>query len=563
MTGTLYTDWGRSGIDWDKPPHESCSVCLLGLGDILETEFGLPNLGCHHDRLKRAGGSPSVHSWGAAKDNGTTTGTINRAKLERALEFLLWVAPFTGIQQIHDYNGDRIWKNNRDPALHPDGWKKQHGQGTGMGTNWATYLHAEVNLPNFGVRHDWPKLVAEWKQGGSVEDPRSLDLIDISRYNKVSDWAAIPPVPIVQQAMIVNGVTIPTVDPTFHERMPRIMEHHTLYGAYLPLVGDMPGQIEMFVDLLAAHWRRGGFAQFDIEKFKGHVLVSPDQVDHAVAVFQQRYGADRLIFYVNPYTDRALYTELRARHPAIPIWMPGYRDDESAKLAEFKPAVWQWTAEGRPPGFSNDTDLNAILDNDAFTRITGLNAPIQPKPIGATTVKSATVLHRSVRIFNQGMQNHKPGTTFGAEYRIAPAPGTPKDAVGVMLGVTIANPTHTGHITVWSGEGDAPDDSSTVNYHKGGLANGATTVMLDRGGLSFRLTGDPAGSAQVIIDQLGHLVPLTESGVGPPGPKGATGARGLPGPMGPMGPTGPKGDTGPKGAPGPSGYDQFKKDVCG
>jgi hypothetical protein len=167
-----FTDWQNSALNWDAPPFESCSPNLIELGKFLNATFPVPgvvqDLGCHGDRPVREGIKPSSHSFGAARDWRYGKEVIvvpadtGRHTCAIVLAFVLSIAEEAGIQSIHDYWADRIWRNNRDINYYPDGWKKQNGAGSGMGEAWANYLHFEVNLSHFSLKYDYFAAYQRW-----------------------------------------------------------------------------------------------------------------------------------------------------------------------------------------------------------------------------------------------------------------------------------------------------------------------------------------------------------------------------------------------------------------
>lgn len=118
----------------------------------------------------RGGTRPSAHNKGAALDiryytsppAGSSRSFIDtevRPAVLAELDILIENADRLGIQAIHDYYGDRIWRNNRDENEYPTGWKSQGGRGSGMGETWATYVHVEVNDSKWSDDTPWDQII--------------------------------------------------------------------------------------------------------------------------------------------------------------------------------------------------------------------------------------------------------------------------------------------------------------------------------------------------------------------------------------------------------------------
>lgn len=169
---TTFHNWSTSGLDWRKPPYESCSPNLSALNAYLMS-IGGQHLGCHGNRDIRGGGAVSAHAYGAAFDwryEATTNGGKNLGRqwaLDRLFPWLIDYSAELGIDAIHDYVGDRIWRSGRTGRTsdaHGSWWKKQYGSGSGMGQAWATYVHIETTKAAFG--------------NGTPIDKRGIPLID-------------------------------------------------------------------------------------------------------------------------------------------------------------------------------------------------------------------------------------------------------------------------------------------------------------------------------------------------------------------------------------------------
>jgi hypothetical protein len=153
---TQFFNWSSSGLNYDAPPYEACSPNLTQLLTYLVTRWGGYTLGCHHDRTIRDGTSISAHAYGAALDwrytpVGEGQKDINRAMIVQVI--LPWLIDHSAelhLDAIHDYYGSRIWRAGRTPNIgdaHSLWWKPNDG--SGMGDEWATYLHLETHRQGF------------------------------------------------------------------------------------------------------------------------------------------------------------------------------------------------------------------------------------------------------------------------------------------------------------------------------------------------------------------------------------------------------------------------------
>ena len=148
----------------------------------------------------------------------------------------------------------------------------------------------------------------------------------------------------------------------------------------------------------------------------------------------------------------------------------------------------------------------------------------------------------------------------------------PNGATGVLLNVTVVNPTADGFLSVRPASAPGLPTTSNLNFKAGDIVPNAVTVQLPTSGTDqgkIEITYDAFGNAgpktEVMVDVVGYLLvggagtpgPVGPAGpAGPVGATGATGATGVSGPAGPIGATGasgPIGPQGPAGAAGPSG----------
>lgn len=142
MEYTFTTPWNWQADSYaNYPTKTKCSPTLVELNAWLLATFGGQDLGCYGQRNIRGGGSPSSHGFGAGRDwrysnVGSGRTEVGRAKAVEVMEFVIANAKRLGVQQIHDYFGDRIWKIGR-------GWR--FADGPAFGEKWALYVHFEVH----------------------------------------------------------------------------------------------------------------------------------------------------------------------------------------------------------------------------------------------------------------------------------------------------------------------------------------------------------------------------------------------------------------------------------
>ena len=132
----------------------------------------------------------------------------------------------------------------------------------------------------------------------------------------------------------------------------------------------------------------------------------------------------------------------------------------------------------------------------------------------------------------------------------------PGDANGLVMNVTVVNPTGGSFLTVWPTNLSRPL-SSNLNWisGQGPTPNQVTSALSPSGSISIF---NNTGTVDVIVDITGYITAKDTNSVfytkteidalvgSTPGPTG---------PSGPSGPVGPVGPTGPAGQPGVSGYE--------
>ena len=117
----------------DKTP-----VGMATLLRYLTTRWGGSSLGilAKPAREMRSGTMPSMHNWGMAVDWAWKPGG-GRTAGDEAIAFLIAHANDLSIQAVHDYEATTYWKSYA-------GWRPGTvSTTTGMGQDWATFLHIE------------------------------------------------------------------------------------------------------------------------------------------------------------------------------------------------------------------------------------------------------------------------------------------------------------------------------------------------------------------------------------------------------------------------------------
>lgn len=110
--------------------------------------YGGQNLGYSpNPRSIREGTSRSTHTWGALDWRYQDPGPGRDLIFSEFVPILIDWSLELGIDAIHDYFGDRIWRppGTSGRPENSDGWKDQNGAGAGMGELWATYIHVELH----------------------------------------------------------------------------------------------------------------------------------------------------------------------------------------------------------------------------------------------------------------------------------------------------------------------------------------------------------------------------------------------------------------------------------
>ncbi len=120
----------------------------------------------------------------------------------------------------------------------------------------------------------------------------------------------------------------------------------------------------------------------------------------------------------------------------------------------------------------------------------------------------------------------------------------PSGATGVMLNVTVVNPSADGFVSVRPATATGAPTTSSLNFTAGDIVPNAVTVQLPT-------SGSDNGKIEITYDAFGAVGPTTDILVDVVGYL----QEGAAGPKGDTGPKGDKGDTGPQGPPGAAAVD--------
>lgn len=184
-------------FDWQSQPYSlarsgqynALSPHLQQFMGWLMKSYGGTNLGGHVDRPVRGGSSPSSHAFGAATDWGYS----DRSKADAAINYVVANAQRLGIQAIHDYDRQRVWRAGR-------GWKAQpKGSHGGLMKPGTKHLHFEVNQSNFatpfstnGAAAPNPAQTALNALGGAVAGASPRSTATAASMSKQKGGGAVP-----------------------------------------------------------------------------------------------------------------------------------------------------------------------------------------------------------------------------------------------------------------------------------------------------------------------------------------------------------------------------------
>jgi hypothetical protein len=187
----------------------------------------------------------------------------------------------------------------------------------------------------------------------------------------------------------------------------------------------------------------------------------------------------------------------------------------------------------------------------------------------ASSPPSSVVTIDPIRILDTRTDVGLPGPFVSAVSQKLQVTGAavPVGATGVLLNVTVVEPTAAGFLSVRPGDASGAPSTSSLNFNAGDIVPNSVQVALPTAGANagqIDITYDAFGVAgpttEVLVDAVGYMVAGGE-GTGPAGPAGPEGPAG---PVGPAGPAGADGPAGPAGAAGSAiAYGQVRPSPLG
>lgn len=208
---------------------------------------------------------------------------------------------------------------------------------------------------------------------------------DISHWNPVADWDAIPDYPLFV-AKATEGRSFRS--PTFNENWRQMRNQGFRYrGAYHWVRSDatMAAQLLNLKRAIDDHGglRRGEFIMIDWETTPGIRSLTWGEVKQFMWLCEAEWPG-RVAVYASDWVPG--FHEFRAEYPEYPLFYANYNLSTKttggpAETARYSADVWQWTSsfDGRP-GIADDTiDMNDILDWSVLDRITD-QVPV-PEPV--------------------------------------------------------------------------------------------------------------------------------------------------------------------------------------
>lgn len=137
--------------DWQKlgPPvrlPDGCSPALRALQKDMAHRWQMSSLGCRDPQATSDSGGPSTHRWAALDLSYLKVG--EQVAVSEIIPHLVGWSKEWGIQAIHHYRGQRIWRAGRTADVNRAcdlWWKAQRPSTGGMGQTWASWLHIEIH----------------------------------------------------------------------------------------------------------------------------------------------------------------------------------------------------------------------------------------------------------------------------------------------------------------------------------------------------------------------------------------------------------------------------------
>jgi len=211
------------------------------------------------------------------------------------------------------------------------------------------------------------------------------DGIDISHWNKITDWDDIPKFDL----WCMKATEGPSFrSPVFDERWPKARGVAKYNGAYHWLRSNhsVLSQFNNFRKAINDHGglQPGDYVMLDWETTPGIPDLKVSQVDQWIKLVEKEWPG-RHIVYCSDWVPG--FKTWRKANPDYPLWYANYNTGPSsrggaAETDEYGADVWQWTSTALVPGFAAGIDMNDVLDWTTMDRISGLagSQPDLPPP---------------------------------------------------------------------------------------------------------------------------------------------------------------------------------------
>jgi hypothetical protein len=206
---------------------------------------------------------------------------------------------------------------------------------------------------------------------------------DISRWNPVADWDAIPANPYRLFITKATGTSAAGVhvftDPTFDANWEQMRRRNFEFrGCYHWLRSDWPmaDQVEHLRTVLDAHGglQHGEFVMLDWETTPNTPHPTATQVTEWLR-YAEQYWPGRLAVYCSDWVPG--FAEWRHKHPNYPLIYANYNLTDPVnggwpECVKWNADVWQWSSSQPVPGIDDPTcDMNHVIRWATLEAITG------------------------------------------------------------------------------------------------------------------------------------------------------------------------------------------------
>lgn len=217
-----------------------------------------------------------------------------------------------------------------------------------------------------------------------------IDGIDISHWNPIVGFAAIPPFHLVS-LKATEGSSF--VSPSYRDRLAKFRERGTEFiGHYHWIRPDhsIKSQADHFIrtvgelpvgEFLQNDWERTSKKLPDgrLEPLRWMTVAEIEEFNDRL---RQHYGRDVVATYSSDWVQG--FVEWRRRNPNDVLWYANYSLKDSpaggpAEVARYRADIWQWSSTTGVPGFQYGIDVNQVENWDALERIAYRLAP-EPEP---------------------------------------------------------------------------------------------------------------------------------------------------------------------------------------